>query len=642
MEPSPTTCNYVYEINCPISIVSTSSIIKKSAVNAKEAILTLGRNYQREILLQIQIVSGRNGAHPAVASYPLKSCIVHQKLIGEGKGSIAIPSKDMVIMFKNCAPRKLNVFLKSLQAKLDLAKSNDVMKTPVNARQALLNGLPKVFNVLSPLTVGEIRNIRRIRGIATGDSPLAHGAKVSGTPKRILGSRNVQTTTPTRAKRPAVQEEATFERLTLTEEQKSVVRAVVRDKMNVFFTGSAGTGKSLILRRIIELLPASSTFVTAATGVAACQLGGITLHSFAGIGVGAAAPENSLKMALANPATTKQWKNCTHLIIDEISMIDATYFKTLEYVARNIKGISRPFGGIQLIITGDFLQLPPVTSGNQEPSFCFETEIWRKSIHKTIMLMSVKRQDDEKFVNLLQQIRIGRCDPLMTKVLKNTRDVDFESRGIVPTKLCTHTADADIINLKSLSDLKTLEKEFKAEENFRIPDKLKVIVPKLLKLKVEAQVMLTKNLDLARGLSNGSRGVVTKFSKNGLPVIKFYSTKEEIEIRPMTFSVRIPGVEENVWRKQLPLQLAWAISIHKSQGLTLDAVEMSLSRAFAEGQAYVALSRARSLDSVKIIGFDPCVIKANKKVVKYYDSIVENVNDDDDDFLIRKRSRLSL
>ncbi|EPB68212.1 hypothetical protein ANCCEY_12697 [Ancylostoma ceylanicum] len=225
---------------------------------------------------------------------------------------------------------------------------------------------------------------------------------------------------------------------------------------------------------------------------------------------------------------------------------------------------------------------------------------------------------------------------------------------IVPTRLCTHTADALAVNNRCLEELEGQPRIFEAEDSQFIPESIRCMIPKKLVLKVSAQnvhatqVMLTKNIDLMRGLSNGSRGVVKKFSKAGYPVVKFFSNGDEIEacfdfVVPIRFAVRIPGCDEPACRRQLPLQLAWAISIHKSQGLTLDAVEVSLERVFAEGQSYVALSRARSLSSLRVITFDPSVIKANERVVKYYDSIKENaaLEEEEENFVLRKRSRLS-
>ncbi|EYC02972.1 hypothetical protein Y032_0096g2872 [Ancylostoma ceylanicum] len=504
--------------------------------------------------------------------------------------------------------------------------------------------LPSLHTVLSPLSVDEIRQVRRLRGVA--ESPLC------GSPK-ATASRHVDSssTTPKVCRKP-LQKEAASKRcdiIQLSDEQRAVVRCVLQSRENVFFTGSAGTGKSIVLRRIIDMLPATTTFVTAATGVAACQLGGVTLHSFAGIGVGQGTLEQSLALAKGKDPIVKQWKQCTHLIIDEVSMIDADYFTRIEYVARNIRGDNRPFGGIQLIVTGDFLQLPPVCGRSDNAKFCFECEAWNRSIQRTILLENVRRQDDVRFINVLQEIRIGRCGAEVSRALTETKTNNFSMSDIVPTRLCTHTADALAVNNRCLEELEGQPRIFEAEDSQFIPESIRCMIPKKLVLKVSAQnvhatqVMLTKNIDLMRGLSNGSRGVVKKFSKAGYPVVKFFSNGDEIEVVPIRFAVRIPGCDEPACRRQLPLQLAWAISIHKSQGLTLDAVEVSLERVFAEGQSYVALSRARSLSSLRVITFDPSVIKANERVVKYYDSIKENaaLEEEEENFVLRKRSRLS-
>ncbi|VDP59403.1 unnamed protein product [Heligmosomoides polygyrus] len=383
-------------------------------------------------------------------------------------------------------------------------------------------------------------------------------------------------------------------------------------------------------------------------GVAACQLGGVTLHSFAGIGVGRGSAEDCLTLALSKENVVKQWKLCTHLIVDEISMVDADFFTKIEYgvlfsVARHIRGDNRPFGGVKLIVTGDFLQLPPVCGKDEAAKFCFESEAWNRCIKKTVMLERVHRQDDSRFVKVLQEIRVGKCGDDVYTALTETKANNFSAEGIVPTRLCTHTADALAVNTHSLEELEGKHcKIFEAEDSQFIPESLRGTVAKRLVLKVNAQVMLMKNIDLSRGLSNGSRGVVTKFSKKGFPMVKFFSTDGEIEVVPIRFAVRLPGCNEPACRRQLPLQLAWAISIHKSQGLTLDAVEVSLERVFAEGQSYVALSRARSLASLRVIAFDPSAIRANKNVIRYYESIKETAAEEaEEEFIFRKRRKLS-
>ncbi|KAK6020830.1 hypothetical protein OSTOST_13509 [Ostertagia ostertagi] len=374
-------CTYCYSLQCSVRIESISNVNRRGAVASKNATLTIGRNLARKLVIQLS----------------------------------------------NCAPRKLNVFLKSLQAKLDIMRSE------------------------------------RSESLSTSNrTPLAIARLPSSSKKA--------------------------ETIQLSEEQRAVIRCVLQTSENVFFTGSAGTGKSVVLRRIIEMLPAGSTFVTAATGVAACQLGGITLHSFAGIGVGRGTAEECLGLAMSKDNIVKQWKLCKHLIIDEISMVDADFFTKIEYVARHVREDNRPFGGVKLIVTGDFLQLPPVCGKNDTVKFCFECEAWNRSIQKTIMLKCVHRQDDSRFVKVLQEIRVGKCSDDVCTALMETKENNFSAEGIVPTRLCTHTSDALAVNRRCLEELEGTCKIFEAEDSQYIPDSLQGTVAKKLVLKVHTQV----------------------------------------------------------------------------------------------------------------------------------------------------------
>lgn len=652
---SPSNCTYCYTLSCSLRIESTSSSKKKTPINSKNAVLTVGRNANRKIHLQIELKTSATG-QPAVVSYDVTDAVVHLQNVSNGKCTVEIPNLSIMLQMFNCAPRKLNVFMKSLQAKLDIMKAeNSISAVPKN-----LSRPPAVFNVLSPLTVGEMRRVKKIRepsSLATTVPPTTSKTTTATTPKRRKSSVNLmaeglenrimnrsiglkrmtsfarcdkEKSEALTSLKPLKDAPSQTERIQLSDEQKSVVRCVIKHRSSVFFTGSAGTGKSVILRRIIEMLPAGSAYITAATGVAASQIGGITLHAFCGFRYENATPEQCLQQVLRHPNMVKQWKQCAHLIIDEISMIDAQFFEILEFVARAVRNNDDPFGGIQLIITGDFFQLPPVTKDN-DPVFCFESEAWTRCIQRTIVLKNVKRQNDDLFVKILNEIRVGKCDSKSAELLRSSAKNEF-SAHLVPTKLCTHSDDADRINRSSLAESPGDEKTFDAHDDF--PDsetsKIRTLAVKRLVLKVGSQVMLIKNLDLAKGLCNGSRGFVEKFTENGNPMVRFVSQAVSIEIRRSKFSIRVPGYDAPLTRRQFPLQLAWAISIHKSQGMTLDCAEISLERVFADGQTYVALSRARSLAAIRIVGFDASCVRANAKVIEFYKSIENDYPDDDD------------
>jgi len=373
--------------------------------------------------------------------------------------------------------------------------------------------------------------------------------------------------------------------------------------------------------KIIGSLPPDTTFVTASTGVAAYQIGGTTLHSFAGIGAGTAVISKCVELA-KRKTVASQWRKCKTLIIDEISMVDGNYFKKLEHVAKEIKGNDKPFGGIQLVLTGDFFQLPPVTKSDQDRRFAFETSAWQRCIQLNIELTTVKRQSDQKLVDILTRLRVGQCSDEDTSVLRQTKKNVVERNGIAATKLCTHSDDVNMINKRELEKLEGDEKSFAAVDSD--PGLVSFInsatpADQTLRLREGAQVMLLKNLNVAAGLVNGARGVVEKWSSSGNPVVKFMNGASQ-EVKMEKWQVKAGGGAV-LTRCQLPLKLAWAFSIHKSQGMTLDCVEVSLSRVFECGQAYVALSRAKNLHSLRILDFSSSCIRADSKVLKFYKNL---------------------
>ncbi|NXW16255.1 PIF1 helicase, partial [Circaetus pectoralis] len=405
----------------------------------------------------------------------------------------------------------------------------------------------------------------------------------------------------------------------LSAEQEAVLGAV-RSGKSVFFTGCAGTGKSFLLKKIVGSLPPKSTYATASTGVAACHIGGTTLHAFAGIGSGKAPLEQCIQLA-ERPGVRQHWLACQHLIIDEISMVDGKFFDKLEAVARAVRKRDEPFGGIQLIICGDFLQLPPVCKANEETNFCFQAKSWRKCIHINMELTEVRRQTDKTFVSLLSAVRLGRCTEEVTRLLMQTAANRSERDGILATRLCTHKDDVEITNERCLQQLSGKVHTFEALDSDPMLVKLidaQCPVGGRVELKLGAQVMLAKNLDVSQGLVNGARGVVVGFEseQKGLPKVRFLcGATQVIKMEKWVFK-GLSGV--HLSRQQLPLKLAWAISIHKSQGMSLDCVEISLSRVFECGQAYVALSRARSLAGLRVLDFDPKVVRADPSVLQFY------------------------
>ncbi|XP_049664167.1 ATP-dependent DNA helicase PIF1 [Accipiter gentilis] len=558
------------------------------------ALVLLGRNELRQPVLRV--VGGGGGGAAAALSFALagEAVRVFRRFAGDGRAAVRVGPGGAQVLLSDCPPDALRRFLRLLRLKV-AAGPRGAPRVP-----RLLGRPPPAFAVISPLQERDLlRGPGRLRG---GDARGERPAEV-----------------PRAERRPPAR---------LSAEQEAVLGAV-RSGKSVFFTGCAGegagrlspgTGKSFLLKKIVGSLPPKSTYATASTGVAACHIGGTTLHAFAGIGSGKAPLEQCIQLA-ERPGVRQHWLACQHLIIDEISMVDGKFFDKLEAVARAVRKRDEPFGGIQLIICGDFLQLPPVCKANEETKFCFQAKSWRKCIHINMELTEVRRQTDKTFVSLLSAVRLGRCTEEVTRLLMQTAANRSERDGILATRLCTHKDDVEITNERCLQQLSGEVHTFEALDSDPMLVKLidsQCPVGGRVELKLGAQVMLAKNLDVSQGLVNGARGVVVGFEseQKGLPKVRFLCGATQV-IKMEKWIFKGPsGV--HLSRQQLPLKLAWAISIHKSQGMSLDCVEISLSRVFESGQAYVALSRARSLAGLRVLDFDPKVVRADPSVLQFY------------------------
>jgi len=417
-----------------------------------------------------------------------------------------------------------------------------------------------------------------------------------------------------------------------------------------FLTGEAGTGKSWSLETIIEQLKANGTevAVTAATGLAASQIGGSTLHAFAGIGLGNDPIERLVASAKQERLRTR-WSGVDTLIIDEVSMVDPVYWSKLQRVAQVARNNPRePFGGLQVIAVGDFFQLPPVAKPDhaQQARYCFETKAWQDTFHHVVNLTQVFRQKDGRFVALLNRARRGRLTPDDVALLRNRLNVSFTAAdGIEPTLLYPYNKKVQEENQAALKKLPSKPRLYRMKTGstsvangttrLDLPDadRKKPMTPverealKLrnncpasqeLLLKVGAQVMLLANLRPEAGLVNGSRGVVVGFDRHHYPVVRF--AKCRATIQAFMWKTRL-GDYGHVWASQIPLKLAYAYTIHKAQGQSMDRVKLRLVKTFEAGQGYVALSRVRTLEGLCLTGFNPEAIQVDPKVIAFYDAL---------------------
>jgi len=424
--------------------------------------------------------------------------------------------------------------------------------------------------------------------------------------------------------------------MNLTPLQEEALKYMKTGK-NVFLTGQAGTGKTYLLKIFIDWFNSTNDkkelVITSTTGLSALLINGMTIHRFAGVGLADKDLEYYYKKILKNSNIKKRWNKTQVLIIDEISMMNPDTFDLLNNLAKKIRGNEgEPFGGIQLILSGDFCQLPPVKCND----FCFESFSWDECVSKTFYFNTILRQNDSTFQKLLNNIRVGKCDEedklILLECMEKYKNRNFGNvYGIIPTMLFPTKNIVNEYNKKELDSLLkkgVVSKVYSAKYVYGIKvkeehkDLLKDLINNSyfvedeLTFTIGCQVMLTINLP-NNNLANGSRGIIVDFDiETNNPIVKILNGKE-LEIKMHTWS--LDENDNSITKTQIPLIHAWAITIHKSQGMTLDYVITDIGDdIFEYGQIYVVLSRVKSLDGLflKNINFDK--IKTHPKILKFY------------------------
>lgn len=438
--------------------------------------------------------------------------------------------------------------------------------------------------------------------------------------------------------------------LTFSPEQQQAFDAYKLGK-SIFVTGPGGTGKSELIRQIVKdaTISGRSIQVCAMTGCAADQLRckARTIHSWAGLGLASGSVAEVIDRIYKQKQKRACWKKVDILVIDEVSMMSAKLLNILDLLARKCRNAIFPFGNIQLLLFGDFYQLPPV--GDKEDAgstmWAFEYQRWNEIINEMIELKTVFRQTDKAFVKALHQIRVGRITKSSYELLKTRVKAQLTPpNGVVPTKLVPMRRQADAINNKYLNSLSEPSVQFTMENCYQQDEKNKqqniqnavnlakqtidyeqnylsasCLCEKTITLKVGAQVMCVANIDMddENPIVNGSQGIITGFVGGVLPKVKFANGREMVMAKHSWTSERYPEVSI----KQIPLILAWAITIHKAQGATLSYAEIDAgSGVFECGQTYVALSRVRSLEGLTLTSFNPDKIIVDGKVIEFYEN----------------------
>lgn len=408
---------------------------------------------------------------------------------------------------------------------------------------------------------------------------------------------------------------------------EQIEQLIFNDKQNVYISGIGGVGKSYTMDHLYKkaIQKGINCVMTSTTGISAHLINGITIHKWSGVVFPSYVNSEKELMDFASKCVSKvdktSWNTIQLLFIDEVSMLGGNYIDLLNLVSKKVRNNNKPFGGIQLVLSGDMLQLPPVND-----IMPYESITWQELNLKYYVLTVPKRFTDESYVRLLQRLRIGKIDvndinELQKRNIKNFNPSEYEDETyIFPLKKQVEFHNRNKIDkiktysiiIKSVDKCnKTVSKDL-FENTFNTPE--------LLEIKVGCKVLLTVNLDIENGLVNGSRGTVLKYDDNKI-TIRFPSGIHEIEKYNFKYEDKFVKME----RLQFPVVLAYSLSIHKLQGSTLDKIVIDIGdRVFSDGQSYVALSRCRNINGLYLINFDARKIKANKEAIEFEKQMMKN------------------
>lgn len=391
---------------------------------------------------------------------------------------------------------------------------------------------------------------------------------------------------------------------------------------SVFLTGPPGAGKTFVLNEYIRRAKRQgrTVAVTASTGIAATHIGGTTIHSWSGLGVRESLSDWDRERLLATDRLVKRYNSTDVLVIDEISMLHGKRLDMVDEACRLLRKAERPFGGLQVILVGDLFQLPPVNRGGEMIDFAHTSRAWQELNPKVCYITEQHRQQSDGLLDLLNAMRRGDVNELH-EVMLTERLGQKPGEEVVVTRLYAHNADVESINQKHLAAIDQQIKMFIMQTKgaaAKVEQLTKsVLAPERLELKKGAEVMFVAN-NYAQGFANGSRGHVVDF-RDGLPIVELASPSgggRQIKVEPHSWTMEEDG-RKKAEVSQLPLRLAWAITIHKSQGMSLDAAEIDLSRSFTPGMGYVALSRVRSLEGVYLGGINQMALAMHPAIFEF-------------------------